>query len=130
LATFNGYVPGNGDGLIMDAAGDLFGTTSSGGTYNAGTFFEITANTHVFSTLWNFTGHGDGSNPECTLIMDSQGDLYGTTEYGGVNDFGTVFEISAVPEPGFASLLVLFYAYGTTRRRRAGVAASPKMMVA
>ena len=82
-------------GLIMDGAGNLYGTTSAGGTYDLGTVFKISSNgtetiLHAFSG-----GTTDGQFPLRRLVMDSAGNLYGTTALGGANDLGTVFKISA-----------------------------------
>ncbi len=83
-------------GLISDAAGDLFGTTESGGANNGkGTVFELVNTGSGYSnfvTLATFTG-SDGSAPQAGLISDAAGDLFGTTRDGGANNHGTVFEI-------------------------------------
>ena len=95
LASFtgaNGQYP-NGD-LIEDSNGNLFGTTNSGGAYNDGSVFEITAGAHALITLFSFNG-GDGAFPEAGLLMDANGNLFGTTEQGGQSGNGTVFEIAA-----------------------------------
>ncbi|MBV9859054.1 MAG: Hint domain-containing protein [Alphaproteobacteria bacterium] len=98
LVSFNG---GNGatpdGGLLMDSAGDLFGTTDSGGANGDGTVFEI-ANTasgyaSTPTTLVSFDG-SDGSGPFAGLIADAAGDLFGTTQVGGANGKGTVFEVA------------------------------------
>ncbi len=92
-------------GLIADAAGDLFGMTAKGGTDNEGTVFEIAKTRHGYAsapiTLVSFTG-ADGAYPERSLIVDAEGDLFGTTYKGGVNGDGTVFEI-AKTRHGYAS---------------------------
>jgi autotransporter passenger strand-loop-strand repeat protein/uncharacterized repeat protein (TIGR03803 family) len=86
-------------GLIVDAAGDLFGTTTGGGFYSEGTVFEI-ANTggsyaSTPTTLVSFNvANGDGAYPTGTLFADAAGDLFGTTEQGGANGEGTVFEVT------------------------------------
>ena len=80
--------------LIVDTAGDLFGTTSQGGAYGAGTVFEIPAGTSTLITLASFNGT-DGAAPHGDLALDAAGNLYGTTSGGGPNNrFGTVFEIA------------------------------------
>ena len=82
-------------GLIMDSAGNLYGTTEFGGMNNEGTVFKLTP-TGVETVLYSFKGGAsDGASPFTGLIMDSNGDLYGTTFAGGVINAGTVFEISA-----------------------------------
>jgi len=85
-----------GAGVIMDASGDLFGTTYWGGPQNAGTVFELvnTSGTYSEKVLYSFTNSPDGANPYGGgLIMDAAGDLYGATSAGGLQSAGTVFEL-------------------------------------
>ncbi len=93
----NGAYP-YGGGLFIDADGNLFGTTSSGGANSRGTVFEVAAGTHLFSTIFSFNGT-NGSNPYGILMEDANGNFFGTTRTGGSNNDGTVFELSPVPEP-------------------------------
>ncbi len=69
-------------GLIRDAAGNLYGTTSSGGPSGNGTVFKLDTN-NVESVLYAFTGKRDGGTPQAGLVMDAEGNLYGTTLFGG-----------------------------------------------
>jgi uncharacterized repeat protein (TIGR03803 family) len=95
LVTFdetNGSYPAAG--LIADASGNLYGTTTQGGMNNDGTVFKIAAGTHTFSTVVTFDGT-NGSGPQAGLIADAAGNLYGTTGYGGTSNDGTVFKIAA-----------------------------------
>ena len=94
--------------LVVDAAGDVFGETNTGGTANDGTVFEIAAGSNNVTTLVNFTG-ANGGNPQAGLTTDAAGDLFGVTTTGGANGFGTVFEIKA----GTASLTTLTSFSGT-----------------
>ena len=84
-------------GLLADANGNLFGTTSSGGAYGNGTVFEITNNSGVYGgtpiALASFNG-SDGAFPVAGLIADANGNLFGTTYIGGAYGYGTVFEIT------------------------------------
>lgn len=82
--------------LIMDSAGALYGTTTTGGTDNAGTVFELTQSGGVWSetVLYSFAGKTDGGGPSAGLIMDSSGALYGTTFAGGAYGYGIVFELT------------------------------------
>ena len=97
----NGLAPGGG--LIADAQGNLFGTTSQGGpafsatsgTVGAGTVYEITADTHALITLANFDGGGGGFKPVGDLVRDKNGDLFGVTQFGGASGKGTIFEVVA-----------------------------------
>src|ERR1022692_3318787 len=84
-------------GLIFDAAGNLYGTTSVGGTSNTGTVFELTPaadGTWTEKVLHSFSGGTDGIHPYAGLIFDAAGNLYGTTELGGAYGYGTVFEVT------------------------------------
>jgi uncharacterized repeat protein (TIGR03803 family) len=92
-------------GLLADTSGDLFGTISSG-TTSDGAVFEIVKTATGYATtptmLASFDG-GDGSIPEGSLIADANGDLFGTTKFGGgASGQGVVFEIAKTPD-GYAS---------------------------
>jgi uncharacterized repeat protein (TIGR03803 family) len=87
-------------GLTLDAAGNLYGTTSDGGAYHntCGTVFELK---HPSAGVWSqqvlhvFNLDGvDGCSPQASLIFDAAGNLYGTTIYGGNAGGGTVFEFT------------------------------------
>ncbi len=78
-------------GLLRDSAGNLYGTTSAGGTNNSGTVFKINSSNKE-SVLYRFTGGVDGSQPLAGLIRDTAGNFYGTT-YGGGNGGGVVFKL-------------------------------------
>jgi uncharacterized repeat protein (TIGR03803 family) len=87
-------------GLILDAQGNLYGTTMIDGAYSYGTVFKITPQGKE-TVLHSFKGTGgDGATPVAPVVMDAAGNLYGTTEYGGLyscgpNGCGTVFKIDA-----------------------------------
>ena len=82
--------------MIFDSAGNLYGTTYSGGGPNAlGTVFEITAGTHTLVTLALCNNVWAGFYPNGGLIADAAGNLYGTTNQGGAYSDGTVFEVPA-----------------------------------
>jgi uncharacterized repeat protein (TIGR03803 family) len=96
------------ESLIMDSAGNLYGTTVQGGAKHHGTVFKISA-AGTESLLHSFGATAsDGWTPLTSLIMDSAGNLYGTTTSGGANDHGTVFKIGAA---GTESVL---YSFGAT----------------
>jgi uncharacterized repeat protein (TIGR03803 family) len=98
LFSFNGtdgaHPYANGS-LLADANGDLFGTTQIGGANDDGTVFELVKSgaTYTLTTLVSFNGN-DGTAPYASLIADADGDLFGTTGYGGASGEGTVFEIA------------------------------------
>ncbi len=109
LYSFTGGAAGSKDGclpraaLILDAAGNLYGTTSHcGSAAHAGNVFKIdTAGNETI--LHSFTGGADGAVPLASLLRDHAGNLYGTTstggdsscQYFGVPGCGTIFEISS-----------------------------------
>jgi hypothetical protein len=90
--------------LIADSAGNLYGTTYAGGagTYNqAGTVFELAFDgaRYTYHVLYNFCSQpacADGNAPLGNLILDTNGNLYGTTEVGGTGStrWGTVFKLA------------------------------------
>jgi uncharacterized repeat protein (TIGR03803 family) len=71
----------------------LYGTTQRGGTVGVGTVFKMTESGYE-TILHSFTGGTDGIFPYANLIVDSDGNLYGTTTYGGSSDLGTVFKVT------------------------------------
>ena len=79
-------------GLIVDSAGNFYGTTEGGGGYDYGTVFKLTSS-GAETVLYSFTGGSDGEFPEHRLVMDSTGNFYGTTYSGGNDGIGTVFEV-------------------------------------
>ena len=82
--------------LIWGPDGALYGTTETGGAGDNGTVFKLTTN-DVFTSLVSFTGTNGaylGSYPTARLVWGTNGDLYGTTQYGGTNDCGSVFELT------------------------------------
>jgi uncharacterized repeat protein (TIGR03803 family) len=100
--------PDGGDvlgGLVMDKVGNLYGTTSRGGTslclswpfIGCGTIFKVDQ-TGKEIVLHDFTGRADGQNPFGTLVLDSKGNLYGTATFGGTGckgiGCGTLFRLT------------------------------------
>ena len=86
-------------GVIRDAAGNLYGTTQAGGTgagyagYGVVYKLDTAGNQTV---LYTFTGGADGNNPYMSgVIRDAAGNLYGTTDYGGIANVGVVYELDA-----------------------------------
>src|ERR1700688_4507049 len=87
-------------GLVLDSAGNLWGSTPGGGSVGNGTVFELTPNsdgTYTESTLYSFTGASTGFNPNTDLVIDKAGNLYGTAVNGG-KGHGVVFKVT--PQPG------------------------------
>jgi uncharacterized repeat protein (TIGR03803 family) len=81
-------------GLVHDSAGNLYGTTARGGSYDAGSVFRIDASGHE-AVLYSFTGGTDGANPAAGLVRDPTGNFYGTTSSGGGSGLGVVFKLDA-----------------------------------
>jgi uncharacterized repeat protein (TIGR03803 family) len=83
--------------LVMDTAGNFYGTASEGGASGFGNVFELARTKGggwTETVLYSFAGGADGSDPAGELIFDAAGNLYGTTAGGGANNDGTVFELS------------------------------------
>jgi len=91
-------------GLVLDAAGNLYGTTEHGGAFGAGTVFQLSTGGGTWTeTILHSFGQGtDGAVPMASLSMDAAGNLFGTTNFGGTiltcgnppTSCGTVFELS------------------------------------
>lgn len=86
LYNFQGY-PNDGSfpygGLVRDSAGNLYGTTTYGGSTDNGIVFKLDTSNHE-TVLYSFKGTTDGAVPRAGLILGSSGNLYGTTYNGGV----------------------------------------------
>jgi uncharacterized repeat protein (TIGR03803 family) len=90
--------------LVIGPNGDFFGTTASGGAFNDGSVFELNPATGNVTILHSFNG-ADGRQVQNALVFDANGDIFGTTNSGGIGA-GTVWEL-AVPEPSTLSLLIV-----------------------
>ncbi len=106
-------------GLILDSAGNLYGTASFGGSYNCGAVFQLSPNgsggwteklLHAF-----ISGALDGCAPYSSLLLDSHGNLYGTTTFGGPNSVGTVFQL--MPKPGGVWVEKVLYSFKQNHTR-------------
>ena len=99
-------------GLVMDKRGNFYGTTSAGGSSNAGTVFKL-GPTGKETVLYSFKGYADGNQPEDNLILDNEGNLYGTTFYGGTGtDCGTGGGCGTVFEVTQAGTETILYSFG------------------
>ncbi len=113
LWTFTG---GNDGGeptcaLILDKAGNLYGTTDEGGTGVVGTVFELSPTPGkkpwTETVLYNFTGNSDGGEPYGRMLFGSDGNLYGTTAGYGEDNYGTIFKLTAPSGSGSWTFSVL-----------------------
>jgi hypothetical protein len=82
--------------LVMDHAGNLYGTTYGLGTPGAGLVFELTPSNGSwnFTLLHTFTAGSDGGYPAGGVTLDANGNLYGTASLGGAHGWGVVWEIT------------------------------------
>jgi hypothetical protein len=112
-------------GVVFDSAGNLYGTALGGGSHTScpggscGIVFKMTpsgGSSYRYSVIWNFGGNGDGGAPESTPIVDTAGNLYGTTVGGGsgTNAQGTVWELSPSGSSYTESVLYSFVNTGNT----------------
>lgn len=110
------------NGLVADAAGNLYGVTTRGGigANTNGAVFELSppataGGAWSEAVLYSFgTAFGDGAYPDGTLIIDQLGNLYGTTTQGGSIGLGTVFELSPPATPGGSWTETVLYSYPDT----------------
>jgi uncharacterized repeat protein (TIGR03803 family) len=98
LRSFNGKNgAGPMAGIVFDAAGNIYGTTVAGGWRDYGLVYELVApvgkGSYKERLFWRFN-FTDGLGPLGSLIWDSAGNLYGTTNYGGEAELGVVFELT------------------------------------
>jgi uncharacterized repeat protein (TIGR03803 family) len=91
--------------LLMDSAGNLYGTTYLGGVYGQGSVFMLTPSSGgwTYSDLYDFTGGNDGKWPNGSVVLDANGNLYGTTNGGGPSGsygYGVVWELMPLISSG------------------------------
>ncbi len=82
--------------LYLDASGNLYATTHCDGGYDSGTVYELILSngTWTYNSLYVFTGGSDGQYSFSNVVFDKQGNLFGTTNIGGANGYGVIFEIT------------------------------------
>jgi len=118
VVNFNGTNGANPKaGVLAGKDGNLYGTTSAGGSQSKGTAFKLTGtNFSTLTTLVNFTGT-NGTDPIARLFQASDGNLYGATSTGGTNNLGTVFKLGKTT---FTTLTTLLNFNGTNGANPAG----------
>ena len=106
--------------LVLDGAGNLYGTTLTGGANNVGVVYKLTpaltgpwTETLLFSFGGNAQYGPNGATPFAGVVMDTSGNIYGTTQAGGVKGAGTVYELSPVGTKGGYKEHVVFNFNGT-----------------
>ncbi|MGA7460198.1 MAG: choice-of-anchor tandem repeat GloVer-containing protein [Candidatus Korobacteraceae bacterium] len=104
LHSFHGEAAGPDGPVLIDSAGNLYATSSYAGKYGWGNVFKMTpsGSGYTYTDLYDFTGASDGGAPSGQIVMDASGNLYGTTEFGGITGgdvcgnygCGTVWELT------------------------------------
>jgi len=108
----DGVNPNGPATLVSDGAGNLYGTTDTGGAWQYGTVFRMDSTGNV-TVLYSFPDkNGHGARPIGGLVIDSSGNIYGTTLRGGANRNGTVFKLRPTRR-GYASQVLHDFAGGT-----------------
>src|SRR5579871_1073104 len=107
-------------GLTAGPNGVLYGTTANGGAYGYGTVFElqppsVAGGSWIETVLYSFKGvaNGDGVSPFAAPVVGPTGALYGTTAYGGIDGFGTIYALAPPSTTGGAwseTVIFSFYA--------------------
>jgi len=117
LHSFNGQDGGDPQAgvLVLDAAGNLYGTALFGGAFGGGVAFELVRGANgkwTRKTLHNFGNGNDGAGPSSELVFDSAGNLYGTTANGGAFNQGTVFELTPGTNGGWTERVLHTFGNG------------------
>jgi uncharacterized repeat protein (TIGR03803 family) len=124
--TDNARGEGPGGALVSDTAGNLWGSTDSGGARDYGTLFKVSTSTGAITTVGDFDGsissadNARGGNPNGGLVSDGTGNFWGTTSAGGSGFGGTVFKVNM--STGAISTLVDFEGMNSTPNNAAGAA--------
>jgi uncharacterized repeat protein (TIGR03803 family) len=80
-------------GVVIDKAGNAYGTTLLGGAYGNGAVYQVTQS-GVERVIYSFTGGSDAVNPAAAVTLDAEGNLYGTSSFGGAYGDGAVYKLS------------------------------------
>jgi len=105
-------------GVILDAKGDVYGTTEYGGAHNLGVVYELTpaeGGGWTEQILHDFTNAPDGATPGVgALTMDRLGNIYGTTDGGGATGYGSVFKLARQPDNSWKERILYSFRNGAT----------------
>jgi uncharacterized repeat protein (TIGR03803 family) len=134
LYKFTGPADGNDPwaGVVLDQHGNLYGAAYAGGSLGFGVFFQVSpsGSTWLESTIHAFAGGPDGANPNTTPILDTAGNLYGTTLFGGgdggctLGGCGSVYQFMPSGSQWFEAILYNFP--GSYRLPQGGVVLDPQ----
>jgi uncharacterized repeat protein (TIGR03803 family) len=126
LYTFTGGDDGGGPsiGLTFDSGGNMYGTTSSGGAFGNGTVFKLAQNAMGLgwteSVIYSFYGGSDGLYPNGGMVFDLAGNLYGTTNQGGMSGAGTVFQLTLQSNGSWSESVLYSFQGGSDASRPVG----------
>ena len=97
----------DGETLIWDQQGNMYGTTVYGGTYGLGTVYELTpsGNGYTENVIHSFSG-SDGANPYGGLVLDNKGNLFGAASGYGSGGYGAIYELTYVPGVGWTEQIL------------------------
>jgi uncharacterized repeat protein (TIGR03803 family) len=116
LFTFQGTLDGANPAapLVADAKGNFYGTAANGCTYNDGCVFQLSHPNGIWTqtVLYSFSGP-DGATPTASVILDSAGNVYGTTALGGAFNSGTAFELTPTDRGPWTETLLHSFGSGT-----------------
>jgi uncharacterized repeat protein (TIGR03803 family) len=103
-------------GVILDAAGNVYGATDGGGAAGDGTVYKLTpsdSSPWVETVLHSFTGKPDGAGPFAAPLLDAAGNLFGTTYYGGARNDGAVYKLAPQPDGSWAETVLYSFKGGS-----------------
>jgi len=116
LFTFDGVLDGANPSapLVADASGNFYGTAANGCTYNYGCVFKLSNPNGIWTQtiLYSFSG-ADGATPTASVILDSTGNLYGTTALGGDFNTGIAFKLTPTTRGPWTETLLHSFGSGS-----------------
>ena len=109
----DGRLPG-ATSLTLTTKGTVYGVTARGGTWDSGTLYQLTTTngkTYTETMLYSFGDLADGSTPSGSILLDSKGNLYGVTSYGGAFGQGILYKF-VPPANGKLGVESILYSFG------------------